>query len=274
MLTSVCSILGHLLELIDHGSLTLYSQSRWQLMMNFSDVPKGWKVYVLTWTWLGIAVLASGSAFSVAFIIWAVGASAGWLLAPTIRTKGWLVAVRYLAASAVMLVALLMGVLAFGATRNREIALGTAIALGFAAALLWKPRVVFGFIAALMTIFDVPSNGPSETTAPHERPEKNWCPQCGRFELFRRSDGRLGCYCGYKSSASGVRGNDKKAPSEQHDDAQPEEISIPGSSESRPIRPDNPKRQPLPAASRKAWREWSKRYAQRTRRDSTENFKR
>ena len=77
--------------------------------MNLSDVPKGWKVYVLTWTWLGIAAgLASGAPLQDAFIIWAVGASAGWLLASTVRHKGWTVAVGYFAAAVISIVVALI----------------------------------------------------------------------------------------------------------------------------------------------------------------------
>jgi hypothetical protein len=28
---------------------------------------------------------------------------------------------------------------------------------------------------------------------------EKWCPKCDRYVLFRRSDGRLGCFCGYRT---------------------------------------------------------------------------
>ena len=66
------------------------------MSLSLADVPKGWKVYVVTWFWPGIAAgLANDSALS-AFIIWAVGTSAGWLLTPTARSKDWPTVIRYL----------------------------------------------------------------------------------------------------------------------------------------------------------------------------------
>ena len=69
-------------------------------------MPKGWKVYVLVWFWLGIAFGYNVSAF-VTFTVWAIGASTGWLFGPTIRT------LRYVAASTLTVVTLvLLGIIA------------------------------------------------------------------------------------------------------------------------------------------------------------------
>jgi hypothetical protein len=66
---------------------------------------RGWKVYVLAWTWLGIAAWIVDS-MPVAAIVWTFGASSGWMLAPTVSEKGWRTAVRFLAASLLMLASL------------------------------------------------------------------------------------------------------------------------------------------------------------------------
>lgn len=137
------------------------------------DVPLGWKVYVLAWTWFGvIAWMMYG--LREAAVVWAFGASAGWLLAPTVRRQGWSVASRYLAASLVTLASLL--VMIIGAARvesyrqyrnvvtglrydyssspriprqqrERELLsesiglVSSGAALGILAAVLWNPRL-------------------------------------------------------------------------------------------------------------------------------------
>jgi hypothetical protein len=59
-------------------------------------VSKESKVYALVWFWLGV-LLSIGEPLFVGFIVWTIGASAGWLFGPTIRT------LRYAAASALTL---------------------------------------------------------------------------------------------------------------------------------------------------------------------------
>jgi hypothetical protein len=60
---------------------------------------------VLAWIWLGIAAWIVDS-MPVAAIVWAFGASSGWMLAPTVSEKGWRTAGRFLAASLLMLASL------------------------------------------------------------------------------------------------------------------------------------------------------------------------
>src|SRR5438874_13664657 len=70
-------------------------------MSSVTDVPFGWRIYILTWFWLGILAGVAGpnsGARERAILVWAAGATAGWLLAETVRRSGWMLAVRFLAA--------------------------------------------------------------------------------------------------------------------------------------------------------------------------------
>lgn len=74
-------------------------------MKLLGDVKLGWKLYVLAWTWLGIAMWI-GDSIEVAAVFWAVGASVAWVLAPMVARSGWPKALGYLliATSVVVLV--------------------------------------------------------------------------------------------------------------------------------------------------------------------------
>jgi len=82
-------------------------------MMNLSELSLGWKVYVLTWAWLGILVGLASESGLAAIVVWAAGATAGWLLLPTVRHRGWKPALHYLAAAAVVFVVIPIGVVTF-----------------------------------------------------------------------------------------------------------------------------------------------------------------
>jgi hypothetical protein len=52
-------------------------------------VALSWKVYTLGWAWLGIIAGVLNTSLTATVVVWAIGASAAWLLAPTIQRAGW-----------------------------------------------------------------------------------------------------------------------------------------------------------------------------------------
>jgi hypothetical protein len=196
-------------------------------MVNLSEWPFGWKVYALTWVWLGIIVGFADGSFVEAAVVWAFGASAAWLLASTVTEKGWPVAVRYLAAVLVSLAALLMGVAAAHAAANMRSAVAERDAyleklrvspsrirrlwpeavvhdLRERTVMLAAGTVVLGFFALVLWNPTRRGSQARSLDCAAKAPEKPRCPQCGKFTLFRTSDARLRCYCGYKSPAGEV----------------------------------------------------------------------
>lgn len=78
------------------------------MQLSIGNVTLGWKVYVLVWGWLGIIVGLNTSSIALAALVWAVGASAAWILAPVVLRSGWSVVVRYLAASFLSIASVVM----------------------------------------------------------------------------------------------------------------------------------------------------------------------
>ena len=93
--------------------------------MNLTDLSLGWKVYVLTWAWLGILGGVGSESGLAAMVVWAVGVSAGWLLAPIVRHHGWKPAVQYLAAAALIFVVIPVRVITFVAQERQNTSIPT-----------------------------------------------------------------------------------------------------------------------------------------------------
>jgi hypothetical protein len=103
--------------------------------------------------------------------------------------------------------------LAADETPYRSNQIGAAVVLTIVAALLWDARAVINAASGVIDYFTSEnmdmSVGTSVDVAPtaysqrRGEDEENWCPKCDNYELFRRSDGGLGCFCGYRSSPNG-----------------------------------------------------------------------
>lgn len=106
-----------------------------------ADMPRGWKIYVLTWAWIGILVGVVNESTLAAFIVWAIGASAGWLIAQSVRDFGWQHAgsraVPYVVAP-VLLLLVLAGI--NGPTENRDDILIGTVLVGTVGWMLWNRR--------------------------------------------------------------------------------------------------------------------------------------
>lgn len=173
-------------------------------MMNVNDVPRGWKIYVLTWAWLGIVVGLFGASLGGVAAIWAVGASVGWLMVGTVREKGWLVPLRYfgMAVLAIVTVAAGIGGLAFVTGRSEGVSLSDD-----------EIRLTVLTLVAVVSLFKMlrqrgPGSQPDFPNEPGQQVDvhRRTCPRCGKL-ASRLSDGRLVCtLCGYKSDAREVSG--------------------------------------------------------------------
>lgn len=135
--------------------------------------PLGWKIYILAWGWLGVLVGVLDENVTSALLVWAVGASAGWLLIPLIGRAGW--------GPVVWAVIGVIGACA-------------AVLVLIASADLWKllplPATLLGVKALVRMI--------PGTFTPTWPSSDRWCGSCGAEEPWkRRSDGTLGCWrCG------------------------------------------------------------------------------
>jgi hypothetical protein len=131
------------------------------------EVSRGWKVFVLAWAWIGIALGLTSESALVTFIVWSVGASVGWLIAAPVRDFGWTHASTQVlwrvappAVGCVALLALVAGIV--GQNENRNALLLCAIVAGLAALMLWKRDWLEGrwlMIPAAVSAF-VRENGP------------------------------------------------------------------------------------------------------------------
>jgi len=115
------------------------------MTISLPEVPKGWKVYILGWFWLGIAVGWGSESTALTFVVWAGGASAGWLFASRVRDFGWKNAgapvLRYVVVPAVACASLWLLVAGIdGATEDRIGYLGGAALAGISARMLWNRR--------------------------------------------------------------------------------------------------------------------------------------
>jgi hypothetical protein len=130
--------------------------------MNLAAVPTGWKIYFLACVWSGLGIgIVNESAF-VTFILWAAGASVGWLIAPTVRDRGWYIGtrfIRYVAAIGLVLFASVLGWMALEPSEHRENQIAVALISGLAAAMLWNHRAVFRFWKRTEDVFNTPIGG-------------------------------------------------------------------------------------------------------------------
>lgn len=113
--------------------------------LSLADVSKGWKVYVLIWGWLGVLLGLVSESAVVALVMWAIGASAGWVLAPRVHDFGWRDAgarvARYIVAPLVACAVPLLLIAGMnGPTNNRSLLLGGATLAAISAWMLWNRR--------------------------------------------------------------------------------------------------------------------------------------
>ena len=155
----------------------------------------GWKLYILAWAWIGIIVGVSNESAMSAVIVWAVGASVGWLLAPVIHWKGWrrIVMVTFAAAGILIVFALLVN--------NWD----TVI-----------PRVSPVIVILLVQLLRRTRLGQTRIrwsdrtggTQPRRDDSAETCPNCGTPKAWvrRLSDGIVACWkCGRQRSPADVR---------------------------------------------------------------------
>ena len=185
------------------------------MSLSLADVPRGWKVYVLAWLWLGILVGGLSESAAAAAITWAVGASAGWLLAPTIAQRGWR-ALAPFALGATLFVGVLFAVATLASQDFKDWPRNWAGAL---VGMIWAFALGVRLLSpSLASTVERLLNSPIGSRAPDAAATRYRCPRCNKPSAFRRADRMLRCEtCGHVFSSSGKIHDREKIDSAQQD---------------------------------------------------------
>jgi DnaJ-like protein len=149
-----------------------------------ASVSLGWKLYILSCAWVGIVVGVSNESLIATIILWAVGASVAWLLAPAIRHEGW----RRIVTVGSVSVA---GLVALGLVVGNWQTVAPWLAVPF----------LIGLVRAVQTFL---SHRAARQPEPSPKTVES-CPQCGTVKPWvkRKSDGAVACWkCGHRQSES------------------------------------------------------------------------